>query len=564
MAEGVEVPKGPVQPARHGEESSGREHAHLIVRGKIRTLNPKSQEVVEAMAITDGQVVATGAFADLENLQDSSTKILDVQGVVVPGLIEPHMHIWSTALSENWTDLSHRAAPTFDDAVAIVKGTAAKTPAGGWVLAKLFDPSLYPGEPDLTRDILDQVAPDNPVVVMNASLHYIYINSKSMAEVGLNDQSVDPPGGSFGRVDGKLNGVVAETAAMLQVLAGMPKQTSAEFEATIRRVLVKAASAGVTSVREGLTGAVSGTGEFHLLQQLNGGERLATRVSTAQAAALPGIAAGQVAKAWKEAGVTPFGGDRMVRADAWKIQTDGSNQGRSGYFSQPYLGENNGGHANMTPEELRRSIAEGLSDGWQLMIHTNGDAAVEFALEALADTLPKNAPGDLRHRLEHVSFTTEEQLATMAELGVSPSFLMNHVYYWGGAFRDTILGPERAGRLDRFATALANNLRVSLHSDYNVTEIQPLLSAQTAVTRVMQANGEVLNPEECVTPAQALRAITTDAAWQIHADDRGSLSVGNRADFAVLSEDPWGADPSAWVDIDVHQTFIDGEVAYQA
>ena len=107
----------------------------------------------------------------------------------------------------------------------------------------------------------------------------------------------------------------------------------------------------------------------------------------------------------------------------------------------------------------------------------------------------------------------------MAAIGVSPSFLMNHVYYWGRVFRDVILGPERANRWTW--SRLRAGLRPSLHSDYNVTPFHPLLSAKTAVTRIMKDNNEVLNPAECVDPETALKAITVDAAWQIHADDRG-------------------------------------------
>jgi len=197
------------------------------------------------------------------------------------------------------------------------------------------------------------------------------------------------------------------------------------------------------------------------------------------------------------------------------------------------------------------------------MVHTNGDGAIEFALTALEELLPKYGTTDLRHRFEHCSFATDDQLHRMAAAGISPSFLMNHVYFWGAAFRDTILGPTRANRLDRVASAYAAGLRPSIHSDYNVTDIDPLHSARTAVQRILQADGSVLNPAECATPEQALAAITTHAAWQIHADDRGTLAVGKRADFAVASGDPWASDPQGWPDIEFHATYIDGVPAYQ-
>ena len=553
-----------ISPANHAAGRPVGPTADLLVVGTIAT-GILGAPTAEAMAISGGQIIAVGSLADVDGVVNSSTQTIKPDGIVIPGLIEPHMHIWTSLMNLTWTDMSHDACPTFDDVVALVKATAAKTPSGQYVLGKLFDPSLYPGEPPLTRAMLDQVAPNNPVLVMNASMHYLYANSAAFAEVGVTDQTVDPPGGSFGRVDGKLNGVIGEAPAMMMMIGKLPKPTPQDISAGILQILNACASEGVTSLRDAATGTLAGVAEVAMLHQLNAAKRLPVRVSTAQFSIMSGKATpADVAAAWKAAGVTPFSGDEMVRADAWKVVTDGSNQGRSGYFLQPYLGENNGAHADWTPEGVRAALKAGLDDGWQLMVHTNGDAAIEFGLEAMEELLPGYGSNDLRHRFEHVSFATDDQLARLAKEGISPSFLMNHVYFWGVAFRDTIVGPARANRLDRVASAYEAGLRPSVHSDYNVTKVHPLLSARTAVLRQTQVDGKVLNPAECATVEQALAAITTNAAWQIHADDRGTLEVGKRADFAVASANPWTADASTWADITIQETYIDGSVAYHS
>ena len=552
-----------IAPANHGAGLTVGATADLLVVGTIST-GVASSPTVEAMAISGGQIIGLGSLSDLEGLTTSATKTLKPAGTVIPGLIEPHMHIWSSLLNLTWTDISHEACPTFDSVVATIKDQAAKTPDGQYVLGKLFDPSLYPGEPDLTRAILDQVSPNNPVMVMNASQHFLYANSPALANAGVTDQTPDPAGGHFGRVDGKLNGVIGEAGAILMVAGSLPKPSQAGVASGINTILSMCAQQGVTSIREAVTGAIAGVSEVAMLHQLNGLKRLPTRVSTAQFSVMQGKTSAEVAAAWKAAGVTPFSGDEMVRADAWKVVTDGSNQGRSGYFEQPYLGEVTGGQANWTPEGLHDVLKAGLDDGWQVMAHVNGDAAVEFALTTLEDLLPAYGKSDLRHRFEHCSVTSDDQLARMAAAGINPSFLMNHVYYWGAAFRDTILGPERANHLDRVASAYKHGLRPSLHSDYNVSKVQPLLSARTAVLRQLQADGSVLNAAECATPEQALAAITSNAAWQIHADDRGTLEVGKRADFAVVDSDPWSSDPAGWDAITVSETYIDGTVAWSA
>ena len=552
-----------VTPAHHGASRPSGPTAELLVVGDIVTNNPAAP-AAEAMAISGGKIIGIGSQADVEGLVTAATTTLKPGGVILPGLIEPHMHIWTSRLTHPNVALTHELCPTLDDAIAAIKTAVAKSSPGQPVCFKNFDPSLYPGEPVLTRATLDQIAPDNPVLVWNASGHFMYVNSKMFEAAGITDNTPDPPGGTFERADGKMTGVVGEPPAEQLILKGLPQPSMADITKYIREILTACAAQGVTSVREAATGALAGPKELALLHQLNGQARFPVRVSTAQFAVLPGHTPVEVAAMWKAAGVTPFSGDEMLRADAWKVVSDGSNQGRSGYFLQPYLGEDNGGKSDYTPESLRVALKAGLDDGWQVMVHTNGDAAVEFVLEAFEEILPAYGDHDLRHRLEHCSFTMDDQLTRMAALGVSPSFLMNHLYYWGAAFRDTILGPARAGRLDRVASAYAAGLRPSLHSDYNVTAVHPLLSARTAVLRRTKADNQVLNAAECATPDQALAAITTHAAWQIHADDRGSLEVGKAADFGIADGNPWGSDPEGWADIAFQATYVDGAEAWHA
>ena len=170
----------------------------------------------------------------------------------------------------------------------------------------------------------------------------------------------------------------------------------------------------------------------------------------------------------------------------------GSNQGRTGYQREPYLGSAERGAANYTADQLQEAIRYAHDHGWQVMVHANGDAAIDVALEAYEKALAGAEPTDLRHRIEHCSIAYDGHFRRMAAAGISPSFLMNHVYYWGKALRDNILGPGRANRLDAVASALRYGLRPSFHSDYSVSPICPLRSVQTAVTRSMRDGGEIL------------------------------------------------------------------------
>jgi predicted amidohydrolase YtcJ len=148
----------------------------------------------------------------------------------------------------------------------------------------------------------------------------------------------------------------------------------------------------------------------------------------------------------------------------------------------------------------------------------------------------------------------------MAELKLTPSFLIGHVHYWGKAFRDRIIGPERAARLGAGQSALKHGVRFSLHSDYDVTEIGPLRCIENAVTRIMRDGGEVLAPEQRIPVDQALRAMTIDAAYQARMDHAvGTLEVGKYADLVVLEEDPMKVDPTRLSQIKVRETWVEGE-----
>jgi predicted amidohydrolase YtcJ len=533
-------------------------HADLLVLGSIATGN-STNPTAEAMAVKDGRIIGIGSLSDIESLTGPDTEIITQRdGVITPGFIEPHMHLWSSVLADAWLDCSQLQNPTFNDVVARLKASAESTPEGDWVLGQLFDPSLFPGEPDLTTDILDAVSTTHPIAVLNASMHFLYVNSKAFELADITVDTPDPDGGKYYRENGKLTGVVGEAGAILKFLAVMPQRSQEDLVNGLRAIMQRAASVGVTSMREAFTGAIMGPGEVSLLHQMNAAAKLPVRISTAQSSLLG-------AQAWQDAGVWPNSGDDMVRAIAWKVVSDGSNQGRSGFMREPYVGQpDNRGEANFDEPTLVEYLRTGHEGGWQIMLHCNGDAAMDrgvLAYETILDGVPQH---DLRHRIEHCSLAHAEHLQRMVRIGVSPSFLMNHVYYWGKALRDDILGPERANHLDPVDSALAAGLRVSLHSDFSVSPMEPLVAARTAVQRKMRDGGEVLNAAERVTPDAALRAVTVDAAWQVHADDAGSLEVGKRADWAVLSDNPWTADPETWADIKTYETRLDGEVAWSA
>ena len=147
---------------------------------------------------------------------------------------------------------------------------------------------------------------------------------------------------------------------------------------------------------------------------------------------------------WDEAGIKPGHGNDLLRMDGVKAWVDGSNQAYTGYQRADYLGRATRGSENYSLPQLTEVMRRAHRAGWQVGVHANGDAAIDTSLAAYETVLRETPRADHRHRIEHCSVLHPEQIARMRELGLSPSFLIGHVRWWGEAFRDRILGPERA------------------------------------------------------------------------------------------------------------------------
>ena len=172
----------------------------------------------------------------------------------------------------------------------------------------------------------------------------------------------------------------------------------------------------------------------------------------------------------------------------------------------------------------------------------DGDAAIDDVIHAFREAQRAFPREDARHRIEHCQMVRQDQLDAIAELGLSPSFFVGHVYYWGDRHRDIFMGPERAAGISALHSAIARGITFTVHDDTPVTPVDPLQLVWVSVNRMTRSN-RVLGPEERISPHQALRAITIDAAWQNFEEEyKGSIAPGKLADFLVLDSNPL-ADP---------------------
>ncbi len=528
--------------------------ADLVITGTVLTVDD-ARPTAEALAVTDGRIVAVGTRSDVAALIGAGTQTIDVgDGCMMPGFIEAHGHplMEALALSDRIVDIRPVIMRDADDVVEAVRREIAARGAAGAYLSG-WDPLLQPGLPEPTLAWLDQMAPDGPLVIVHNSGHKAYFNSVAAKHAGLTRDTPDPKGARYGHgVDGELDGSAEEIGAVFPLLGAAIEPSS--YPAMLRAECARLNRAGLTTCSD-----MAFDPAFRpLLAQLR--EELTVRVRTYE-----------VSNPQLSTAATPGEGDDVLRQVGIKIWVDGSPWIGNIALSFPYLdtaasrtigAAGSCGHANYTREQLAEIVGAYFPLGWQMACHVQGDAGIDTILDVYEEALRRNPREDHRLRLEHVGAIRPDQLRRAAALGVTCSIFVDQIHYWGDIIVDGLFGPERGSRWMPAGSAVATGMRISLHNDPPVTPEEPLRNISVAVTRTAPS-GRVLAPEERLTVEQAIRAQTIDAAWQLFADDVvGSLEVGKYADMVVLSADPRTVPPEQIADLDVRATFLAGRQVY--
>ncbi len=532
-----------------------------LVNATIHTMD-KDRPTADAMWVKDGKIAWLGQRGQAPKEVDDWQPVDCAGKVILPGFIDPHMHLAPLAMLHSFENIGPFRYASTAAALVRLSEIAATTPRGEWIVARQFDPSLQSGPAYLTREYLDEVSTDHPIFVYNASLHLAYCNSPALRIAGISANTPDPAGAELGRdTQGEPNGVLKAGPAMALVARHNPALKQQNLAEACLDVFRQANAVGITLLCDQGTGLFQGAGELDLYRSLRNSQRMTTRFRYA-------LSQAQAAR-WDQTDIHWGQGDEWLRVTGWKVVSDGSNQGRTGLQREAFLGQHNDtaasrGIAYIEADELNNVVRKRLQQGWAVCVHANGDAAIDRVLDAYEEAAELGL--DLhakRCRIEHCSILHDEQIDRMAALGVSPSFLIGHVYYWGKTFVEDIFGQAKAEKLDRTASCQAKGIRWTLHSDDPVTEMNPLRCIENAVTRSMWRSHDILAADERIPVDAALRAMTIDAAWQCHSDHEvGSLEPGKYADFVVLSEDPYRVAPDKLAQIRVEQTWVNGQKVY--
>jgi hypothetical protein len=550
-----------------------------IYNGTVITLENEQPEA-NAVFVDEGKIVAVGSDPELRLHLKETTQIIDLKGAtLLPGFIDPHTHPVASSFLHGMIDLSGFTHDSQKEIWNHLESKINNYSPGEWILCKGFDVVLVEDlvPPHITY--LDSISPNNPLLILSLSGHSYWGNSLAFSAAGINKSSPNPSGSSYyGRdAGGTLNGYISEQAAFQPFRNTVINTIGSDvLKEKCVIVLDEYAANGNTSITSmGITAYDPDV--IRLYQHLSSEQTSLLNKVLQRLGLLPRrkpTVRNFVFVRDDADHLLPFSpnnGDDFFKMSGVKFWYDGSPYTGSMYLNEPFKSSSvnqekihvplgHSGKALWKNDEISNRIKQYDSVGWQVAVHTQGDRAISETLDAFEKSgISKNS----RHRLEHCLLPSKKAIQRMVKLGVSPSFHINHLWYYGEALEDHIIGQERTDEILPLKSAENNSLIFSIHADQPMFESNPLSLLHTAVNRKTRY-GNLFGKSNKIGVEQGLKSLTINAAWQIKMENKiGSIKPGKYADFVILDQNPMMVDPEKIKDIHVLQTIVNGNIVYK-
>jgi predicted amidohydrolase YtcJ len=530
--------------------------ADLVLRGGPIFQSLES-EIVDALAIWSGRVLAGGSSDEMAPLIGPDTRVVELRGrSAVPGFNDAHQHLLSLGRSMMQVNLRPGVVGTLDELLAAVKTCIDETPAGGWVFGGRYDHYYLDVKRHPLREELDRVAPDNPVFIKRTCGHMGVANSRALALAGIDESTPDPQGGHIEKVQGRLTGLLQERAQEMMLSTIPPASVDALIEA-IELAGHHMLSRGVTSVMDAAVGGVQGFDDYLAYQAARHQGRLPLRVYMAIYGGPTGIMEECIRH-----GVRTGAGDELLKVGPAKIFTDGSAGGRTAAMREPYLGDTpDRGIFLYSDDELDELVSRYHEAGYQIATHAIGDAAIDQALAAYERVLDRSPAEDRRHRVEHCGYIVPEHIDIMVRRGIFPAPQPVFVYDFGDLYLE-VVGEERSVGCYPMRTWMQHGLYPAASSDAPVCDTNVMTNLYSMMTR-KTAKGITLGESEQLGLPEALSASSYNGAYLSFSESvKGTLLPGRLADVAVSSENLFSADADAILESNIDLTILEGNIVY--
>ncbi|HEX8351430.1 MAG TPA: amidohydrolase [Pyrinomonadaceae bacterium] len=536
-----------------GAQERRRPVSLVLTNGKVFTADARGT-LAEAVAVDAGRIVAVGTSREIGSRFEGA-RTVDLRGrLVTPGFNDAHIHFLGGGLSLLRVNLV--GAKTLAEAKARVAARVREVQPGAWVTGRGWDHTLWGGEWP-TKKELDEVAPNNPVILQRVDGHVSWANTLALQKGGVTRETRAPQGGEILRdASGEPTGILKETAAGL-VTRVVPEATREERAEAINRALAEARRYGLTSIQDN-----SGYETTKLYRELLKDGRLTVRVAEWRDF-------GDPVEKLKQQGAefATFGDDPLrLRLTALKGYVDGTLGSRTAAMLAPFADDpHNSGIPRMPPEQLTRMIVERDAAGLQIALHCIGDRANRMALDGFEAARKAGTAAAPRHRVEHAQVVAPSDFARFRSLGIIASMQPSH------AISDKRWAQERLGEyrvLGAYSwhTFTAHGVRVAFGTDWPVEPVSPYLGLYAAVTR-QSTEGDPAGgwwPEERLPIEDAIRNYTAAPAYASFEErEKGQVAAGMLADLVVHSKDLLSVEPAEILNTEPDLTIFDGRVVYE-
>jgi len=531
-----------------------------LVNGRVW---PAADGGPTAVRISNGVIAIVGSDAEALDGRTSKTDVLDLKGrLVMPGFTDSHTHYHRTAiLRRHFLDFDDTSFGSVADVVDAVAARAAEKQPGAWIEGDSLSDLRLSNRRFPTRQELDAVAPNNPVLLRGVGKHLVVANSRALALAGIDRTTPDPAGGRIERdADGEPTGVLHERGKLrldtTRVDTVVPAITEADRLEALTAGVRQLHRRGVTAIHE----ITRTRDEFADYVRLRERGELGVRVVSYVRV----IEAQTTLDALTSIGLRSGYGDDWLRLGGVKVSIDGSCTFKNAAVYDAYPGEpDNFGIVRIEQPELDDVVRTADAGGLAIAVHAIGPRAVDMAIDAFAKARAARPDAALPHRIEHAYVSPgRDRLQRMRDLGLLLSMQPAFIYAVGDIWAD-IFGKDEMRRMVPLRTALDVGLTVLANSDCPLAPADPLLAIAAAVARQTRG-GLTLGTDEAVSVEEAVAMQTIAPALATRQEDRaGRIAAGMLGDVVVLGNDPRTVAPTEIPTIPVCATVVGGTVAFQ-
>jgi predicted amidohydrolase YtcJ len=535
--------------------------------GTILTMNDAAMRA-EAIAERDGKIIAVGRKAEVMRLREADTQLIDLNGrALLPGFVDAHGHMVMGGLQALSANLLAPPDGEVTDIASLQQTLRDWLAANREVVSKVqlivgfgYDNAQLKELRHPTRDDLDAVSTEYPILIIHQSGHLAVLNSKALEVAGISAASKNPEGGVIRRrADSQEpNGVLEELAMFSALFKILPAIGPEGFKAFARAGSELWARFGYTTAQEGR----SSPDTVRVMQAVAAENGFAIDVVT-----YPDVLLDR--ELIKTGASTAY--DKRLRIGGAKLTIDGSPQGFTAWRDQPYykpVGNypaGYSGYAAATAEQVFDAALWAAENGIQLITHANGERAMDMLIAGhRAAQASHPEAGALRPVLIHGQFVRADQLDDFKALQVIPSLFPMHTFYWGDWHLQHTVGPDKGQNISPTGWVLERNMIFTSHHDAPVAFPDSMRVLDATVTRRARGSGVVVGPQHRVDVITALKAMTIWPAYQhFEESSKGSLEVGKLADFVILSADPTAVDPETLDTLKVTETVKEGRTVFR-